>query len=511
MIREILAGLWLLPLVYAAPLNTRDIKSILTNPDNIWAQGTTISFSGSDVFTNATNRWTITDAPTFSAAISPINEEDVVAAVKLATSNGIPLLATGKRHGYTTTLAEMQQGLAIDLTQLSSYVIDKDAGTITLGGSTGIGDIQDAVAEAGFMIQSGSGSCPGYVGLTVGAGVGRYMGYFGLVMDGLISARVVTADAEVLEVSDTQNQDLFWAIRGAGANFGIITSATYKLHKMADNYNGQILNADIYFAPNETDQYFKYLESIGRDLPGNVAGIHLTSYNDSVGSAQLLANWVWIGTEEDGREFMSQFLDLNPTSANIQYLPWNKLIGTAAGGFNDILCEKDQYRNFYTANLLKLDGSTYQETFEKMTEFYNTYPDAHGSFVNLEVFPNQATAAVDHDSTAYPWRDTKAYIQVGILVGDEHIDSDAVSNGETLARGLRDSWVKTSGYSEISIYVNYAHGDEELWQKYGRDKLPRLSALKKQWDPTNVFGFNNALPTSWGNSTSKRSARMTHG
>jgi FAD/FMN-containing dehydrogenase len=107
------------------------------------------------------------------------------------------------------------------------------------------------------------------------------MGYFGLVLDGLISARMVTADGKVIEVSEAKNSDLFWGIRGAGANFGIITSATYKLHRMADHNNGHVLNADFIFPANNTEKYFKYLESLSGKMPANVAAISLVNYNSS--------------------------------------------------------------------------------------------------------------------------------------------------------------------------------------------------------------------------------------
>jgi len=73
------------------------------------------------------------------------------------------------------------------------------------------------------------------------------------------------------------------------------------------------------------------------------------------------------------------------------------------------------------------------------------------------------------------------------------------ATGAKLMHELRDSWVKTSGYPELSMYINYAHGDEKIWQIYGRDKLPRLAALKKKWDPKNAFSFNNGLPSKYPN------------
>lgn len=109
------------------------------------------------------------------------------------------------------------------------------------------------------------------------------MGYFGLVTDGLISARVVTSTGELVQVSENENLDLFWGMRGAGANLGIITSATFQAHRMADHNDGYVLNADIIFSPNKSAEYFEYLESLENKLPGNVAGIHIMSYNEVTG------------------------------------------------------------------------------------------------------------------------------------------------------------------------------------------------------------------------------------
>lgn len=89
----------------------------------------------------------------------------------------------------------------------------------------------------------------------------------------MISARIVTADGEVLTISETENAELFWGVRGAGFNFGIVTSATYKLHKLADNNNGEILTADFIIPANKTLFYFDWLESLGETMPPNAAGV----------------------------------------------------------------------------------------------------------------------------------------------------------------------------------------------------------------------------------------------
>lgn len=204
--------------------------------------------------------------------------------MKLAVQHNIPFLATGRRHGYTTTLGELQEGLAIDLSQLNSFEADTEANTITVGGASGAGEFQDELYAAGLLVPHGSCACPGYVGLSVGGGVGRYMGSLGLVSDRLLSASVVTSTGDIVTISESENTDLFWGMRGAGANFGIITSATYQAAKTSDHSDGYVLNCDLHFFSNATAAYFAYLDSVDATLPGNVGGVHITLYNTTTDS-----------------------------------------------------------------------------------------------------------------------------------------------------------------------------------------------------------------------------------
>lgn len=109
---------------------------------------------------------------------------------------------------------------------------------------------------------------------------------------------------------------------------------------------------------------------------------------------------------------MDQFLQLGPSSVEAYaYIPWNRLIATSIGGFGaELLCLKEQYRDFYTVNLRSMSAPVYQKSFERLQKWWEDYPDARGSYINIEVFPNQATAARGDDATAYPWRDAKAYM-----------------------------------------------------------------------------------------------------
>ncbi|KAL9622084.1 MAG: hypothetical protein Q9160_003583 [Pyrenula sp. 1 TL-2023] len=504
-----LACLWLLgPSVsYAGVLRPRegppsaDLRAVFTGSDAKWSSGTVVSFANSSEFVDATIRRELFAAPSFAAAVTPDNEDDVAQAVKLAVQNNIPFIATGGRHGSGLGYAKMQGGIAIDLSKFKSFEADSDAATATIGGAATVGEFKDKLAAAGLMLPSGSCSCPGYAGLAVGGGIGRYMGSLGLVTDRLVSARVVTAKGDIVNVSADENSDLFWGLRGAGANFGIILSATYSAGKSSDMANGMALTVDMIFSVDKVPAYFQHLESVTDTLPGNVGGIHLTMYNTTTNAAELFVNWVWFGPEEEGRAFISQWTDLEPYSvSNFEYVPWNKVIAIAAQGVGQgALCTPNTYDNTYASNMKLYSASSFQTTFDALANFYQTYPAGRLSSSNLEIFPNQAVAALPDDFSAYPWRDTKGFFTISAVFDSaDLLNQTLVDAGDRLAKGQRDQWSRNLGYAEQggTIYVNYAHGDEPIENIWGA-QLPKLATLKKQWDPSNVFGFNNPLPTRY--------------
>ncbi|XXG99711.1 acyl-CoA thioesterase [Hypoxylon texense] len=458
-----------------------------------WAPNTTILFPDEiDAFYDATTRWTIYKPPAYSAVIRPGTEADVVQAVKLAGSHRVPFLATGGRHGYTTTLGNIQSGLEIDLSQLNIVVIDLESATMTIGGGATFADVMDPVHEAGFEIPTGSSSCPGMVGATVGAGVGRYSGVYGLIIDSLLSAHLVTAGGRLIEVSKRSNPELFWAIRGAGANFGIITSAVYQLQTPINR--GLAVNADFIFSASVASAYFKALQTFNGSLPAELATASVIRYNETLNEPEILANWVYMGPEDRAREIMAPILDINPPIAS-SVVPWNKIIATAGFQIDPLLCQDEVPRAIYSANVRNLSASTYDLMFQKMGSFYADYPAARSSLIEMEIFPNQAAFSVPYEETAYPWRD--ALGNMIFLFSWSGDNSTVIEAANSLGRELRDDFVTTSGYPDLSVYINYAYGDEEIEQIYGKDKLPRLAQLKKTWDPNDFFSYNNKLPNKY--------------
>ncbi|QSZ36199.1 hypothetical protein DSL72_007325 [Monilinia vaccinii-corymbosi] len=473
-----------------------DLRTALTQPSIKWSSQAILSFPGQSSFENATERWTIFDPPTYSASISVGSEADVANVIKLSKSLNIPFLATGGRHGYGTTLGRLKNGLSIDLSQLKSISINKNAATMTIGGGVRFRDMVDPLFAAGFQIQTGTCSCPGMVGVSIGAGIGRLQGIYGLLSDALISATVVTASGRVLHVSETSNSDLFWGIRGAGANFGVITSATYRVQPLING--GIFTSVDMIFPASKNVSYFNTLASMANGngtFPAKLAAISNIVYNSTSNEPEILVNWAYAGPREEALRIMAPILNLQPGFINITDVSWRNLNTATGFGLDAAVCEPNHIRNIYGASLRTLSASTSISTFQKLADFYAKYPEARGSALSLESFPPQKVRDTPDSTSAYPWRDTITYLLIELTW--ETAGSSVAGPSNALGLELRRDFAATSGYPDLSVYVNYAHGDETIEQIYGARKLPRLARLKKTWDPDNVFAFNNPLPTKY--------------
>lgn len=358
------------------------------------------------------------------------------------------------------------------------------------------------------------------MGSTLGGGIGRYSGIYGLLIDSLLSLRVVTAAGTVVEASAASKPDLFWGMRGAGANLGIVTSATYRIYRIADDPHsrGNVTNIDFVLPPAMAPSYFGMLEThFGGDrMPPKLAPGSVVMFDPERGVPQILGNWVYFGPEEEAGRVIAPLLELKPPVLVVQSVTTNKLLHTAGFGFIPVIQRDSAIRSAYSANMKTLSGSALLNAFEKMCWLYEIYPDARGSAIEMEHFPNQAMAAIPDEDTAYPWRDARNNMYVNnslMTLGSilttpvptpsicifswQNPDSGAAQAVAQLGPQLRTSLRKAGGYDDDAVYVSYSQGDETLEQIYGARKLPRLAALKKAWDPNNVFDYNVTLPTEY--------------
>ncbi|KAH7305515.1 hypothetical protein B0I35DRAFT_381689 [Stachybotrys elegans] len=472
-----------------------DLRSVLLSESNNWDANTTITFLyDGDTFVDATERWTPYNAPTYLVAISPATEDDTVKAVKIARRCNVPFLATGGRHGHGSTMKGLQGGLAIDLSGLDSISLDLDADTITVGGGVREGDIVSQVHNAGRELPLGGCSCPGIVGVAIGAGVNNWIGLHGYILDSLLSVRLVTADADVIEVSETSNPELFFGIRGAGANFGIITSATFRLHPQTNN--GEMLVFDvIYPIEGANMEFFEIFQNITYSMPPELTIECNVIWNPVTNAPTLLLEGMYFGPSEEGLRLLAPFLGLKHIFSKNRTVTWDQFYDVVLLGSNPATCIPGAVHTPYTASLKTLDVETLTRTAQGMAEMMKKYPGTRYSSYSVHTYNNKLAIGTNQDSTSYPWRDAvgQFVVLMSFPLGDTFTQEKAMQYG----REFRDDFGSHSGRDDLAVYINSAQGDETLEQIYGARNLPRLAALKAQWDPDNVFRYNFPLPTSY--------------
>ncbi|EAU36707.1 predicted protein [Aspergillus terreus NIH2624] len=437
-------------------------------------------------------RWTDYKAPSYGAgAIKPATAKDVQNVVKIANANSIPFFVTGGGHGISDY--HNFDGLSIDMGKFNTVERNAAGDRLTIGGAVKIHQLTKPLAEWGKELPLGSCACVGVVGATLGGGIGSLHGLRGLLVDYLEEVEVVTASGDLIKASETEHKDLFWALRGAGSNYGIVTSATYRLPEVTNK--GVYVNADYVYPVSANQSFFEVLEQFDNTLPPRLA-ITGASFFDRVNNKPVIAvNAVFFGPLEEALPHLQPFESLQPEMKNVSSIPAEQMMDAAFFSFfgmDNGACTPNQHINIYTVALRQIHAPTFQSFYSKLVDFWNANPTYQGRLL-IQRYSNEGPMAVPDDATAYAYRDVKTYMNIEGFYADSALD-DAVNEFATLGR---QEFVETSGFDQLAVYSNYARGDEGPVAWYGERKLPKLSALKRKWDPEQRFSVNNPVPLHW--------------
>ncbi|KAI4267796.1 MAG: hypothetical protein LQ337_008183, partial [Flavoplaca oasis] len=181
-------------------------------------------------YRTATTRWNGAMQPNFAAVVVPANTEDVATTVRYANKHNVPFLAVNRGYGSSVDMNRLRRGISIYLHNLDSIIIAADKQSAVLGGGVYAAQLIKTLAKSGKVAATTAVTCVGVAGAGLGGGMGMYQGLYGLMADNILEMTIVTADGSIITANDRQNADLFWAMRGAGHNFGIVTSYVYKIY-----------------------------------------------------------------------------------------------------------------------------------------------------------------------------------------------------------------------------------------------------------------------------------------
>jgi len=418
--------------------------------------------------------------------VRPRSTEDVVRTVRFARSEGLPIAVRGGSHsvaGFSTC----DDGIVVDLAEMSSVQVDVAGRRAVAGGGTTWKDFDAATQQHGLATTGGLVSSTGVGGFALGGGIGHLIRKHGLTSDNLVSVELVTADGSVVRASDSENPDLFWALRGGGGNFGVATSFELALHPVGP----EVLGGVVFYPGDEAVQVVSGWRDLVAGFPDELST--LVNLTTAPPAPFIPEEWhfkkvaaviaCWAGDAAEGEDVVKPLRVLgtpvNDLLGPIPYVGLQSLI--------DPLWEAGSANYFTSAFLDALPD-----------EAIATYADFHQRSADLPVQEELhihhlggAMGRVAPGATAFTDR-TSPFMLNAIA---RTPDPAQLPEHTEWARGARDAM---AAYGNGSTYVNFTGegGADTVKQAYPAEIYARLQSVKDQYDPTNVFRFNqNIVPS----------------
>lgn len=408
-----------------------------------------------------------------------VDVADVIASVNFARNNNLLTAVRGGGHN-AGGLGICNDGLVIDLSGIKFIRIDTSDNTVRVGGGNVWGEVDHATHPFGLAVPAGIISTTGVGGLTLGGGVGHLSRNFGLTIDNLLEADMVLADGSFVTVNNEKNTDLFWAIRGGGGNFGIVTSFKFQAHKVKTVYAGPTL-----WPIEKTEEIMEWYDEFIHNAPDELNGFVATLIIPGPPFPPHLHNkkfcgivWCYSGDVKKGPEVFEPVMDMNPLFEHVGEMPYPS-VQTLFDGlmppgmqwywradfFNDISAE--------AAAMHQKFGSEIPTLLSQM----HLYPISG------------AAGRVGKTDTPWAYRDAR---YAGVFVG---IDPDPV-NAEKITVWTKAYWEALHPYSAGGAYLNFImdEGQERIQASY-KENYKRLTRIKQKYDPSNFFRVNqNIVP-----------------
>ncbi len=420
-----------------------------------------------------------------------VNTDDVIAALRFGRAHNLEI---GVRCGGHSIIGHpvTEGGLMIDLSLMNTVQVDPVSRRARVQGGALLGALDREAQKYGLATTAGNVSHTGVGGLTLAGGMGWLARQFGLSCDNVVSFELVIADGTVLRVSESEHPDLFWGLRGGGGNFGIVTEFDFRLHPIS----GQAFTADLFFPLDAAEAAFQRWRNLINTAPREAT---LTAWTGTARDGSFLPpefrgrhiasiGYVWVGDPAEGRAFLP-----------------------ALRGDGSPIAEKTREMTYI--ELQSMDDSTEEERGLRRYWKGHYLRDLSDEAIRAFLTRGISGPATDEDAAYMPSADMQSY---GGAIADLADDEAAFSHRDALVECvIRARWTDPAEDTKrIDIARRYAkslerfasggyihtladEGQAGTQRAYSRDKLARLTALKDQYDPENVFHLNqNIQPSS---------------
>lgn len=407
---------------------------------------------------------------------------DIVRAVDFARNESLLVAVRGGGHNIAG-FGTCDGGIVIDLSNMKKIEVDPALGVAKAEPGLTWGEFDKATQAHGLAVTGGLVSTTGIAGFTLGGGVGWLVRRFGLTLDNLSSVDVVTADGKIVRASLGENPDLFWGIRGAGGNFGIVSSFEYKLSKVGPMILGGLVLYPLEIASKVLNEYSRFAEEIPDEL--TTIAVLLTAPPAPFipaafqGKKAVAIAVCYSGSDlEAGKKVLEPILSLGEPSVNlVQPMPYMALQSMLdASAPSGIL---NYWKSAYLTSLGK-------ESIDTLISRFEIVPSPLTA-IHLHLLGGALTRT-RADSTAFGHRDA-AHIMNLVSAWTEPSES------EKNIKWTRDSFSSMAKFTDGGVYVNFLgeEGKDRIVSAYGEEKYANLVKLKTKYDPSNLFRVNQNI------------------
>ena len=406
-----------------------------------------------------------------------VDVADVMSAVNFGRENNLLIAIRGGGHNGGG-LGLCDDGLVIDLSGIKFIRVDTSNNTVRVGGGNLWGEVDHATHPFGLAVPAGIISTTGVGGLTLGGGVGHLSRKYGLTIDNLLEADMVLADGSFVTVNANQNSDLFWAIRGGGGNFGIVTSFKFQAHKVKNVIGGPTL-WPIERTEEIMEWYHKFINNAPDELNGFIATMVIPGppFPDFLhGNKYCGIVWCYTGNQQEFDKLIKPAMDLEPIFAHVGEMPYPSIQTL----FDGLMPHGLQW--YWRADFFNELGP---EVRAKHLNFGSKIPTP---LSQMHLYPiSGAASRVGATDTPWAYRDAK---YAGVIVG---VDPDPV-NADKITSWCKDYWEALHPYSSGGAYSNFMmdEGQERVKASY-KQNYDRLSKIKRTYDPNNLFRVNQNI------------------
>jgi FAD/FMN-containing dehydrogenase len=407
--------------------------------------------------------------------------DDVAAAITFAQRTGLIVAVRSGGHSFPG-LSTCDDGLVIDTSLMKAVVIDAEKQTVRAQAGVLLGELDRATQAQGMGVPAGIVTHTGLAGLTLGGGIGWLERKYGLTIDQLLSVDLVAADGRRVTASADENSELFWGVRGAGPNFGVVTDFEFRLNPVGP----EVLAGAVVWRTQDSPEVMRFYRDWIEDVPDELTTIVMHRRAPPLpllpaeirGQPVVLVGCCYAGPLDEGERVLEPLRRFGHPVAD--FCAWKPFVDHQA--MFDATFPHGRWYYFQSRDVARLSDKLIDTTAEHMMRIES--PHSGSPIFHL----GGAVARAEAGDTAFRGRSAAHTININAVAED-------AAGFEREREWVRSYWRALEPY-EAGVYVNFLmdEGEARVRAAYGDDAFGRLRALKRTWDPDNFFRLNQNIP-----------------